>query len=189
MSVGIMDKNSGRIGIITGVRMAEIPDFPNYYITEDGRVWSEWRKHFLSEIIMPKGYHRVVLSKNNKSYNFLVHRLVAEAFVPNPNKKPCVNHIDCNPENNHYSNLEWVTHKENNNYAEHGRKNGLAHAKAVYQIDPKTDQRIAYFESAREAAKSLNIRATNIGAVCNHKPHYLTAGGYKWEWAGGDGKK
>ena len=174
------------VGILKGIRCMEISNFPNYYILEDGRVWSGWRQQFVSETIMPKGYHRVVLSKNNKSYNFLVHRLVAEAFVPNPHNKPCVNHKDCNPENNHYSNLEWVTHKENNNYAEHGRKNGLAHAKAVYQIDPKTNQKIARFESAREAAKSLNIRATNIGAVCNHKPHYLTAGGYKWEWAGGD---
>lgn len=171
------------------VERKEIPNFPNYYVTPDGHVWSEWRKKYVAEVVMEKKYHKVVLSKQNKSYNFLVHRLVAEAYVPNPDNKPCVNHKDCNPENNHYLNLEWVTHKENNNYAEHGRKNGLAHAKAVLQIDPKTEEELQWFESTRAAARSLGISATNISSVCNHKPHYLTAGGYKWKWAGGEGEE
>lgn len=168
------------------MRKIEIPDFPNYFVTEDGHVWSEWRHQYVSEVIMEKKYHRVVLSKNNKSYNFLVHRLVAQAFIPNPDNKPCVNHKDENPENNHYTNLEWVTHKENNNYGSHGNKNGAAHSKAVIKIDKNTGEELQYYHSLREAAKDLNMSATNISSVCKHKPHYHTAGGYKWRWAGGD---
>ena len=171
------------------ITMKEIPDFPNYYITTDGRVWSGWRKKFIAIVVTPKGYHRVVLSKKNKSYNFLIHRLVAEAFIPNPENKPCVNHKDENPSNNNYTNLEWATHKENNNYGSHGVKNGKAHSKPVVKIDKITNQKLQYYPSARAAAKDVGISATNIGSVCDKKPHYLTAGGYKWEWAGGDDKE
>ena len=167
------------------MRKMEIQDFPNYFVTEDGHVWSAWRNQYVSEVVMDKKYHKVVLSKNNKSYNFLVHRLVAQAFVPNPNSKPCVNHKDENPENNHYTNLEWVTHKENNNYGSHSIKNGASHSKPVIKIDKNTGEKLQYYPSVREAAKDLNISATNISAVCKHKPHYHTAGGYRWEWAGG----
>lgn len=173
---------------INGNRGKLIPNFPGYYVTEDGHVWSNWSKKILAEVVMPKKYHRVVLSKNNKSYNFLIHRLVASAFVDNPYQKPHVNHKDGNPENNHYKNLEWVTPKENNNYGEHGLRNGKAHSKKVLQIDKDTNEILNVYNSAKDAERKLGIKSTNIGAVCNHKPHYLTAGGYKWEWLkkGGD---
>lgn len=64
-----------------------------------------------------KGYAVVSLGKNNKMVSYLVHRLVAEAFIPNPNNKPEVNHKDGNKLNNHVSNLEWVTKKENETHA------------------------------------------------------------------------
>lgn len=68
----------------------------------------------------PTGYAFVCLSKNNIQKYYHVHRLVAEAFIPNINKKPEVNHLDCNKKNNHVSNLEWCTRSEN---AIHARKN------------------------------------------------------------------
>ena len=167
----------------------QVPGFSIYFVSPAGHIWSTHKKGFIKEIIMPNGYHRVVLSKDNKSYNYLVHRLVAEAFVPNPEQKPCVNHIDCNPGNNNRDNLEWVTYKENNNHADHGRKNGLAHSKPVVKIDKATGESVAYYESTRAAAKANNLSATNIASVCSHKPHYHTVGGYRWEWAGGDNEK
>lgn len=68
---------------------------------------------------MCRGYKRVSLHKNKKYKHFFVHRLVAEAFIynPNPKEKKCINHIDFNPKNNNVSNLEWVTPKENMEYS------------------------------------------------------------------------
>ena len=69
-------------------------------------------------------YHRASLSKNGKVKRYLVHRLVAELFIPNPEGKPQVNHIDCNGMNNAVSNLEWVTGSENMAHsAKLGRQN------------------------------------------------------------------
>lgn len=61
-------------------------------------------------------YVQVILSKNGKSYGKSVHRLVATAFLPNPDNLPCVNHKDENPKNNCVDNLEWCTYKYNNEY-------------------------------------------------------------------------
>lgn len=63
-----------------------------------------------------KGYSRVTLSKDNKQERFQVHRLVAEAFIANSEDKPCVNHSDNDRKNNRVSNLQWVTHMENEHH-------------------------------------------------------------------------
>ena len=70
----------------------------------------------LKKDISNKGYYRVIFKINKKSKHYSVSRLVAEAFIPNPNNLPCVNHKDENPLNNCVSNLEWCTHKYNMNY-------------------------------------------------------------------------
>ena len=92
----------------------------NYQICNLGMVHSTPKDgkpiRFLKEEIIKANhtnYRRVSLSKHGKVKRFAVHRLVAQAFVPNPDNKPDVNHKDSNGENNHYSNLEWVTHSEN----------------------------------------------------------------------------
>jgi len=74
-------------------------------------------KSILKEGTTNCGYVRVNLCKNGKNKKHSVHRLVATAFIPNPENKPCVNHIDGNKKNNKLENLEWVTHKENTNHA------------------------------------------------------------------------
>lgn len=99
-----------------------IENYPNYAVSNTGEVKSLPRKNgagtrnserILKLDVGTKGYKRVSISNENGLKRFLVHRLVAEAFIPNPKSKPFVNHIDNNPQNNNSSNLEWCTHSEN----------------------------------------------------------------------------
>lgn len=87
-----------------------------YAITEDGQVWSYRTKQFRKPFVNNSGYLQVSLIIHSKVKNFLIHRLVAEAYIPNPNNLPEVNHKDENKLNPHYTNLEWCTHEENINY-------------------------------------------------------------------------
>ena len=99
-------------------KWAKIKGFENYEISNEGRLKS---LHFGKEIFRKskptkQGYVRFALCKKGKQFIFLAHRLVAEAFIENPEKKLCVNHKDENKANNNVLNLEWVTHSENNNF-------------------------------------------------------------------------
>lgn len=92
-----------------------IVNYNQYEISSEGRV----RNKKFNRIVKPsfvKGYHRLGLYKNNKRIQYSVHRLVAEAFLPNPENKPFVNHIDGVKDNNSLSNLEWSTELENTNH-------------------------------------------------------------------------
>ena len=79
-------------------------------------------ERILSNCINGSGYCTVVLCKNGKHTTFLVHRLVAEAFIPNPNNYPQVNHKDENPSNNCVENLEWCDQKYNSNYGTRNKR-------------------------------------------------------------------
>ena len=92
----------------------EHPDFPGYYITEEGVIFS---LRILNPSQNQDQYGRVTLRKDGKDNQKLVHRLVAETYIPNPDDKPQVNHKDRNKKNNSVSNLEWVTGQENNQHA------------------------------------------------------------------------
>lgn len=101
----------------------DVEGFQGYKISNLGRVKSYHNNTTIirkSNIVV--GYKHLMLSKNKKKYNFYIHRLVAEAFIPNPENKPEINHIDGNKLNNNISNLEWCTRKEN---CQHAWKTGL----------------------------------------------------------------
>lgn len=100
----------------------QIDGYEDYEVSTWGRVFNKRTGNFLTPYHRHKGYLRVGLKNSKGIKHFKVHRLVAKAFIPNPENKPQVNHIDGNPGNNSVTNLERVTNKENREKAEEIRK-------------------------------------------------------------------
>ena len=115
----------------------DVIGFEEYYsITDDGKIFSKRSNRYLKLNPKDNGYIYIELNVGGQPYYKRVHRLVAEAFIPNPENKPYVNHIDGNKSNNNVSNLEWVTDSEN---AKHCIKLGLIKARRykykLYDLD------------------------------------------------------
>lgn len=127
-----------------------------------------------------RNYLRVILSKNGKTKTFLVHRLVAQAFIKNPFNKPYINHKNENPSDNNINNLEWATNSENllyNNCLKKGKR--LKQGKPIIQFD-KNMNKINEYGSMAEASEITNISSCNIRNSC--KGRSKTAGGYIWKY-------
>ena len=90
-----------------------IKGYENYSVSTEGVVVNEKSNKILGLYISNTGYERVTLSKNNKTKKFSIHRLIADAFIPNTENKPQVNHINEIKTDNRVENLEWVTQSEN----------------------------------------------------------------------------
>lgn len=105
-----------------------VEGFPDYEVSNLGRIrrrtdtTNKKRGDILSQWQRETGYTGIHLRRDDDTHNLYPHRIVAEAFIPNPEGKPCVNHKDGNKSNNRASNLEWCTYKEN---TQHARDNGL----------------------------------------------------------------
>jgi hypothetical protein len=106
----------------------QIPEAPRYRISSEGAVYSTITNEIKKSFVDEKGYLRVQLYIDGGAITRKVHRLVAEAFVENPNNKPQVNHMDGNKQNNHVANLEWTTGPEN-----------MAHARALGLYSKRSD--------------------------------------------------
>lgn len=150
-------------------RMRDIQGYEGLYaVTEDGRVWSYRRNRFLKPDVV-KGYLRVKLCINGKCTNYLIHRLVALAYLPNPDNLPQVNHRDENKLNNCVDNLEWMTSKENANY---GTRNERI-SKAVLCVETNK-----IYNSIKEAGADTGANVSHISAACKGKQK--TCGGFHW---------
>lgn len=123
------------------------------------------------------GYLQVGPRINGRKINIYIHRLVAECFLPNPENLPEINHKDNNPLNNNISNLEWCSRNYNMSYREkYGTPAKESAPKvSVYVVELKT-QKVLWFESQREAERSLGVAQQSISAVLKGK--LKTAGGY-----------
>ena len=165
-----------------------------YQVSSWGRVRSLDRydslKHFRKGIILKQqiynGYLYVGLNKNGKIKMYRVHRLVAEAFIPNPLNLPVINHKDEDKTRNNVENLEWSDIYYNNTYNGRSKRIGLKiinHprlSKTVLQIDKNTNEVIAEFPSTMEVQRQLGYIHNIISSCCNGKAK--SAYGYKWSF-------
>ena len=109
-----------------------------------------------------------------------VHRLVATAFIPNPNNLKTVNHKDEVKTNNEISNLEWMSIKDNLNYGTHNKRMAESLSKQVQMFDKSTGELLGTFPSLIEAERVTGIDHSNISSCCLGK--LKSAGGYKWRY-------
>ena len=149
-----------------------------YAVTCDGKVYSLRSERFLKPRLTQSGYYRVYLVHKKRRKHVAVHRLVSEAFIPNPNNYPQVNHLDGDKQDNHFSNLEWCTSKEN---IHHGIKMGLIDPKKGIAVGQFTlgGKLVAEFRSLVEAGRRIHCCRHGISDYLNGLKE--TVAGYKWK--------
>ena len=148
-----------------------------YQISNLGNVYSCNKRDLLIPDTNKDGYFRYHLYKDGKCKKCLAHRLVAEAFIPNPDNLECVNHIDENKTNNCVDNLEWCTKLYNNIYGSRIENINKKLYKPVIGINI-TNGLIVKYNSIKEASEVLGIDKSSISACCKGK--IKSIGGYTW---------
>lgn len=140
-----------------------------YIVTPYGEIYSIHFHRFLKKKTDRYGYSIVALTKNGKTQHIPVHRLVAKAYVPNPLGKPCVNHIDEDKLNNHYTNLEWVTAAENDNFGTRSKRMAQSKSKKpVICLLP--DGTVIHYSGVKDASRKTGIAHSLISRYCQGKP-------------------
>lgn len=142
-----------------------------YAVTSCGKVWSYRSQKFLKSNINRGGYEYVVLSVGDERKTLTIHKLVAEAYIPNPLGLPQINHKDEDKTHNYLNNLEWCDAAYNMNYGSRTEKT----QKKIYCVELDRT-----FNGLREAARELNLHHNLISRCCQGKQK--TTGGYHWRY-------
>ena len=159
-----------------------------YEVSNMGRVKSlnynkTGKERILKGVDSGIGYLKVVLCKDGKVKQCLVHRLVAQAFLENPQNLPMINHKDEVKSNNCVQNLEWCSASYNNSYNDKSKKAGKKLSKPVFSID-KEYGLIMWWQSASEAERCTGIKHGDIIRCCQGKRK--SAGNHIWFYADED---
>lgn len=154
-----------------------------FEISSFGRIKSKTRNGTVGGILKGTynhlGYHRYLLSKDGVKKSLFAHRIVASAFIPNPNKLPYINHKDENPSNNHVDNLEWCDPKYNTNYGNGIQRRSKSRYKKIYQYD-KDGKLVKVWNSGTEIAEKTGYSHGRISEAANG--NRKTAYGYQWSY-------
>lgn len=146
----------------------------SYFVSSDGKVFNRNGRE-IKPYLHTRGYLKVDLWDKQKRKKLFVHRLVAEAFLPNPNGYPQINHKDEDKTNNAVENLEWCTNRYNMNYGKQTER-----GKKVVQCS-KTGEPIAVWNSISAAARAVGRSVSSVTLCCQGKRNYC--GGYRWEYS------
>ena len=152
-----------------------------YQVSNKGHVKSlKWGKErILRPVIDRYGYYYIMLYNDSVRKHFKLHRLVAQAFIPNPENKPQVNHKDENKLNNCVNNLEWSTAKENSNYGTRNERMGYSLSKPILQYS-KSGDFIREWKSASEVEREFGINHSHIASCCRGKRK--SSGNFIWRY-------
>jgi hypothetical protein len=163
----------------------DIYDYENYEVSNLGNVRNKKTGRILKSY--DKGGYSVVGLSNKKTKTFQLHRLVCQAFVPNPENKPQVNHIDKNGLNNNVMNLEWNSHQENCIHRSNGVTQTTNQNMIIYRIDKNTNEKLEKYDSIELAGewafkqglvKNIHSGRTNISNMI--RGVYKISSGFKW---------
>lgn len=149
-----------------------------YQISNQGIVRNQYG-HILTPYKTKHGYMKLDLWQDSKRKKFYIHRLVAEAFIPNPDNLPQVNHMDGNKENNVVENLEWCTAEGN---VKHSIDNCLRTSLKAVDMYSLNGEFIKTFPSVAMASRKTGAIQGHIIGCCNGRYGYKTAGGYAWKY-------
>lgn len=166
-----------------------INNFPNYQVSNYGRIKSfKNQKCIILKCVKKKtGYLEVVLSKRQIKKYSRIHRLVANAFIPNLNNYLEINHKNANKQDNKVNNLEWVTHVRNIQHSVENKLRGkyigkdIYNARKVYQYDLNYNF-IKEWDSVADIKRALGYSTGSIICCCLKKPRYKTSHKYIWSY-------